>query len=128
MARLVYDIDDLTISPKPPSSSMETNFAMLDTIMDRLAMHRGQVSLKVVVFNDEDFAYAKHVHQRYPTVPFYVQVGNDDIHEADDITLRLKLLQKLEWLVEQVVQSNEMNDVRVLPQLHTLLWGNRRGV
>ncbi|MCQ5364838.1 7-carboxy-7-deazaguanine synthase QueE [Anoxybacillus salavatliensis] len=123
-----YDIDDLTISPKPPSSSMETNFAMLDTIMDRLAMHRGQVSLKVVVFNDEDFAYAKHVHQRYPTVPFYVQVGNDDIHEADDITLRLKLLQKLEWLVEQVVQSNEMNDVRVLPQLHTLLWGNRRGV
>ncbi|MGG6432293.1 7-carboxy-7-deazaguanine synthase QueE [Anoxybacillus sp. D401a] len=123
-----YDIDDLTISPKPPSSNMETNFAMLDTIIDRLTMHRGQVSIKVVVFNDEDFVYAKHVHQRYPTVPFYVQVGNDDIHEADDTMLRLKLLQKLEWLVEQVVQSNEMNDVRVLPQLHTLLWGNRRGV
>lgn len=123
-----YDIDDLTISPKPPSSNMKTNFTMLDMIMNRLAAHRGHVSLKVVVFDDEDFAYAKHVHQRYPTVPFYVQVGNDDIHEADDVALRLKLLQKLEWLVDKVVQSKEMNNVRVLPQLHTLLWGNRRGV
>ncbi|KFZ42952.1 7-carboxy-7-deazaguanine synthase QueE [Anoxybacillus flavithermus] len=123
-----YDIDDLTISPKPPSSNMKTNFATLDTIMEQLTAHRGHVSLKVVVFDDEDFAYAKHVHERYPTVPFYVQVGNDELQEADDVTLRLKLLQKLEWLVEQVVQSNEMNDVRVLPQLHTLLWGNRRGV
>lgn len=123
-----YDIDDLTISPKPPSSNMETNFTMLDTIMERLTAHRGHVSLKVVVFNDEDFAYAKHVHQRYPSVPFYVQVGNGHIHEADDVTLRLNLLQKLEWLVDKVVQSKEMNNVRVLPQLHTLLWGNRRGV
>ncbi|MBB6177946.1 7-carboxy-7-deazaguanine synthase [Anoxybacillus tengchongensis] len=123
-----YDIDDLTISPKPPSSNMETNFATLDMIMNRLAAHRGHVSLKVVVFDDSDFAYATIVHQRYPNVPFYVQVGNDDIHEADDVALRLKLLQKLEWLVDKVVQSKEMNNVRVLPQLHTLLWGNRRGV
>lgn len=123
-----YDIDDLTISPKPPSSNMKTNFTMLDTIMERLTAHRGHVSLKVVVFDDEDFAYATTVHQRYPTVPFYVQVGNDHIHEADDVTLCLQLLQKLEWLVDKVVQSKEMNNVRVLPQLHTLLWGNRRGV
>ncbi|MBW7651009.1 7-carboxy-7-deazaguanine synthase QueE [Anoxybacillus sp. ST4] len=122
------DIDDLTISPKPPSSNMETNFATLDMIMDRLATHRGRVSLKVVVFNDQDFSYATYVHQRYPSVPFYVQVGNDHLHEVDDVTLRLNLLQKLEWLVEQVTQSKHMNDVCVLPQLHTLLWGNRRGV
>ncbi len=123
-----YDIDDLTISPKPPSSNMETNFATLDEIMEQLTTHRGHVSLKVVVFDDSDFAYATIVHQRYPNVPFYVQVGNDNIHEADDVALRLKLLQKLEWLVDKVVQSKEMNNVRVLPQLHTLLWGNRRGV
>ncbi|MGN7309113.1 7-carboxy-7-deazaguanine synthase QueE, partial [Bacillus subtilis] len=24
--------------------------------------------------------------------------------------------------------SDDLNDVRVLPQLHTLVWGNKRGV
>lgn len=125
-----YAIDDLTISPKPPSSGMDTNFAVLDDIINKL-MANGRntnVSLKVVVFNDEDFEYAKNVHERYHMLPFYLQVGNDDITEADEVALRIKLLNKLEWLVEKTVRAPEMNDARVLPQLHALLWGNKRGV
>src|SRR5258708_10927 len=61
----------VTVSPKPPSSGMETNFAQLD----RFAA-LPQANLKVVVFDDADLAYAKGVHQRYPGVPFYLQVGN----------------------------------------------------
>jgi len=125
-----YAIDDLTISPKPPSSGMETDFSVLDDILEKLvkAGRKENVSLKVVVFDDADFAYAMYVHKRYPMLPFYLQVGNEEVGEADDVTLRAKLLHKLEWLVEKVVQSPDMNDVRVLPQLHTLLWGNKRGV
>ncbi|MCL6587746.1 MAG: 7-carboxy-7-deazaguanine synthase QueE [Anoxybacillus sp.] len=125
-----YAIDDLTISPKPPSSGMETDFAVLDDIIEKLvkARRKENVSLKVVVFDDDDFAYATDVHKRYPIIPFYLQVGNEEVREADDGTLRAKLLHKLEWLVEKVVHSPDMNDVRVLPQLHTLLWGNKRGV
>ncbi|RAK23127.1 preQ(0) biosynthesis protein QueE [Anoxybacillus vitaminiphilus] len=125
-----YDIDDLTISPKPPSSEMNTDFAVLDDIIERLNK-RGRVanvSLKVVVFDEKDFAYAKFVHARYPNIPFYLQVGNDDVTELDDLTLRTKLLEKLEWLIEKTVQTKEMNDARVLPQLHALVWGNKRGV
>ncbi|ANB60462.1 7-carboxy-7-deazaguanine synthase QueE [Anoxybacteroides amylolyticum] len=125
-----YAIDDLTISPKPPSSGMETDFAVLDDIIEKLvkAGRKENVSLKVVVFDDADFAYATYVHKRYPLIPFYLQVGNEGVRETDDGTLRAKLLHQLEWLVEKVVQSSDMNDVRVLPQLHTLLWGNKRGV
>jgi 7-carboxy-7-deazaguanine synthase len=125
-----YDIDDLTISPKPPSSGMNTDFAVLDDIIERLNKRErvANVSLKVVVFDEKDFAYAKFVHARYPNIPFYLQVGNEDVTELDDFTLRTKLLEKLEWLIEKTVQTKEMNDARVLPQLHALVWGNKRGV
>jgi 7-carboxy-7-deazaguanine synthase len=125
-----YDIDDLTISPKPPSSGMNTDFAVLDDIIERLSKRErvANVSLKVVVFDEKDFAYANFVHARYPNIPFYLQVGNEDVAELDDFTLRTKLLEKLEWLIEKTVQTKEMNDARVLPQLHALVWGNKRGV
>ncbi|MCA1029463.1 7-carboxy-7-deazaguanine synthase QueE [Bacillus timonensis] len=123
-------IDDLTLSPKPPSSKMVTDFEKLDYLFDQLQSkdRLKHVSLKVVVFNDEDFEYAKNVHERYPTIPFYLQVGNDDISTVDDDALIRKLLHRYEWLIEKTVESSEMNDVRVLPQLHTLVWGNKRGV
>lgn len=120
------DIDDLTISPKPPSSLMETDFNVLDAIISRIKAE--QTSLKVVVFNKDDLAYAKKVHNRYPQLSFFVQVGNDDTATEDNEKLIQKLLAQYEWLIEEVMQDEELNNVRVLPQLHTLVWGNKRGV
>src|SRR4051794_27873689 len=77
-----YRIDELTISPKPPSSQMVTDYNVLDMILDNLNEHN--VSLKVVVFDDYDYEYAKDIHLRYPNVPFFVQVGNNDITTADN--------------------------------------------
>ncbi|WP_440620273.1 7-carboxy-7-deazaguanine synthase QueE [Bacillus subtilis] len=123
-------IDDLTISPKPPSSKMVTNFQKLDHILTSLQENDRQyaVSLKVVIFNDEDLEFAKTVHKRYPGISFYLQVGNDDVHTTDDQSLIAHLLGKYEALVDKVAVDSELNLVRVLPQLHTLLWGNKRGV
>ncbi|HDX9579884.1 TPA: 7-carboxy-7-deazaguanine synthase QueE [Bacillus pseudomycoides] len=122
----LLDIDEVTISPKPPSSTMTTNFAMLDSILNQL--DRKNISLKVVVFDDQDFVYAKEVHERYPHVPFFLQVGNDDTKTTDDVSLIQSLLMKYEWLIDKAVQCKEMNDAKVLPQLHALVWGNKRGV
>ena len=119
-------IDEVTISPKPPSSKMSTNFVMLDSIVERL--DGKEFSLKVVVFDDQDFVYAKEVHERYPHVPFFLQVGNDDMKWIDDASLIQRLLMKYEWLIDKAVQCKEMNDAKVLPQLHALVWGNKRGV
>lgn len=126
----MLEIDDLTISPKPPSSTMNTDFSKLSTMIENLSerIEQGHVSLKVVIFEDEDLFYAKNVHQKYPTIPFYLQVGNDDLTMGDDQALALKLLQKLEWLISKVIVDPDFNNARVLPQLHALLWGNKKGV
>ncbi|WP_010193223.1 7-carboxy-7-deazaguanine synthase QueE [Bacillus sp. m3-13] len=122
----LMEIDDLTISPKPPSSGMDTNFSILRDLLERVK--NSSVSLKVVVFDEDDLAYSKKVHKLYPDIAFYVQVGNDDTTTEDDQKLISNLLAKYEWLIDQVMNDDEMNNVRVLPQLHTLVWGNKRGV
>jgi 7-carboxy-7-deazaguanine synthase len=123
-------IDELTISPKPPSSKMETNFDILDSIFINLDENQfeNNVSLKVVIFDEGDIDYAKMVHKRYAGIPFYLQAGNDDITNFNNQELILKLLNKYEWLVSQIVEDSQLNNVKVLPQLHALLWGNKRGV
>lgn len=120
------DIDELTISPKPPSSGMDTNFEVLADIIDRTSSQ--SVSLKVVVFNEEDLAYAKKVHQLFSSVPFYIQVGNDQLNEKDDSKLLVHLARKYEWLINLVMPDPDFKRVRVLPQLHTFVWGNKKGV
>jgi 7-carboxy-7-deazaguanine synthase len=124
------DIDELTISPKPPSSKMVTDFAILDSIITRLDGNETSknVSLKVVVFDDKDYEFAKGVYQRYPTIPFFLSVGNDDITTLDNQELVTRLLSKYDWLINKVMDDQEFTNVKVLPQLHTYLWGNKRGV
>src|SRR5262249_24745088 len=63
--------DLVTVSPKPPSSGMEPDLAALDRFVGLPG-----ANLKVVVFDEADFAFARTVHRRFPSVPFYLQVGN----------------------------------------------------
>lgn len=123
-------VEELTISPKPPSSGMVTDFDKLDMIINQLqdASKTQNASLKVVVFDDHDYDYAKKVHQRYQNIPFFLQVGNDDNQTTDNQQLVSQLLQKYEWLIDKAMLDDELRDVKVLPQLHTYIWGNKRGV
>jgi 7-carboxy-7-deazaguanine synthase len=122
-------IDELTISPKPPSSKMETDFTMLDFIIESCRANSNQnFSLKVVVFDDLDFEFAKTVYQRYCDVPFFLQVGNEHISTLNEQELTRILLKKYEWLINKTMNDTELTNVRVLPQLHTYIWGNKRGV
>ncbi|UEX89783.1 7-carboxy-7-deazaguanine synthase QueE [Staphylococcus ratti] len=118
-------IDDLTLSPKPPSSGMQQNLEILDTVIDQCVSTT--LNLKVVIFNDDDYHFAQTIHHRYPHLPFYLQVGNpyledDVVHHTD------KLLVRYEQLIDRVMSDATMNNVFVLPQLHTLLWSNKKGV
>ncbi|WP_243895962.1 7-carboxy-7-deazaguanine synthase QueE [Paenibacillus sp. F411] len=124
------DIDEITLSPKPPSSRMDTDWDILDDIVSRLSAREPgrSFSLKVVVFDDRDLSYAKTVHERYPNVPFYIQAGNPDVSTTNQTAHVADLLLRYEQLIEAVMASDRLNDVRVLPQLHTLVWSNKRGV
>jgi 7-carboxy-7-deazaguanine synthase len=125
-----YEIDELTISPKPPSSKMVTDFSVLDLIIKQLSEKNQTqpLSLKVVVFDDLDYEYAKKVYMRYQGIPFILQVGNDHLTAMDDQELFKLLIQKYQWLINKTMLDESFKDVKVLPQLHTYVWGNKRGV
>ncbi|KKK34558.1 7-carboxy-7-deazaguanine synthase [Salinicoccus sediminis] len=120
-------VDDVTVSPKPPSSGMETDFDRLDRVLAGLEAGYGAYNLKVVVFDKRDFEYAAYVHMKYPSVPFYLQTGNPYLGE-NVVNHTEKLLGRYGELVEMTMGDARMNDARVLPQLHTLLWSNKQGV
>jgi 7-carboxy-7-deazaguanine synthase len=63
-------------------------------------------------------------------LPVYLQPGNHTPPPADDDDARIDIdgiMERMLWLVETVTEDRWF-EARVLPQLHVLLWGNRRGV
>jgi 7-carboxy-7-deazaguanine synthase len=117
------DLESLVISPKPPSSGMTVDWSALRACVE--AAGEGQsVALKIVVFDDVDFDFARDVASRFPQLPVYLQPGNP-VHQTELHTPAL--LGRLSWLVDKVREA-QWHDARVLPQLHVLVWGDKRGV
>jgi 7-carboxy-7-deazaguanine synthase len=113
------EADTVTLSPKGPTSGMRTDW---DVLARAVAMARDP-DLKVVVFDEADYEYAVEVGRRFPGVPLTLQVGNRVGQEGAEDWLR-----KLDLLAARALADPRLPRVRVLPQLHVLLWGNRRGV
>lgn len=124
-------LDWLLLSPKPPSSDMTADGRALDDCV-RAAAGGPRSVLKVAVFDDEDYAFARHLGDRYPALPVYLQVGNPAPLISQDGLGREEadvddLMSRFRWLVDKVA-ADRWFDATVLPQLHVLAWGNRRGV
>lgn len=122
------DLDMLVLSPKPPSSAMETDWETVNTCVD--AAKGTQTVLKIVVFDEIDFAYAKDAAARLPQLPVFLQPGNHTPPPPDDdaaVVDHEGVDARMRWLVDRVVQEG-WYEAKVLPQLHVMLWGNKRGV
>ena len=117
-------LDHLVLSPKPPSSEMEFSEQQLARCLE--VAQGVETSLKVVIFDEADFAFARRVHALHPDVPFYLSVGNPSAHSGDAAD-GAALTRQLEWMLKRCAQEKWF-DVTLLPQLHVLLWGNKRGV
>lgn len=134
----VLGCDTVCISPKPPSSLMVTDWGKLDFFLaQRSFSNAANWFLKVVVFDINDYEYAREVHQRYPIVPFFLSAGNDagktvgnpSREDTRDLTqVRTGLLSKYLWLINRTMVDPDMSDVRVQCQSHVLAWGNKLGV
>ncbi len=123
------ELDYLVISPKPPSSGMQTDWSAFENCL-AAAGDRPHVALKFVIFDDADYRYAKDVSARYPHLPVYLQPGNHTPPPPEDDSAVVDIngvMDRMIWLVDKV-SDDRWFDVRVLPQLHVLLWGNKRGV
>ena len=128
-AKLAY----LTLSPKAPGmgNPWPTRWDRLDRCLSAAQAHDPtegpQICLKLVIFDEEDYHYARAVAERYPALPIYLQAGN---HTPPQLAPEVDLpgiLSRLDWLIERVL-SDGWYSATVLPQMHVLLWGNRRGV
>lgn len=138
------EVDMLTVSPKPPSSGMAT-----PEREERAAYFMGNAesmpatrrSLKIVVFDDEDYEWARELIVRRRDWLPYLSAGTPAIEDlltvldtdttdraAVDGVGKAAVLDRYAWLCERVAADPEMAHVRVLPQLHVLAWGYARGV
>ena len=125
------ELDWLILSPKAPSSGMTTDWNVLQACIEA-AQGKPRCVLKIVVFDDADYSYAQAAAARHPTLPVYLQVGNPapliaastaiaDEPDVEDLMYRLR------WLAGKVI-ADHWFAATVLPQLHVLAWGNKRGV
>lgn len=130
------ELDWLVISPKPPSSGMVNDWNKVQACIDA-AGPLTHVSLKVVVMNEDDYLFAREVADRFIGIPFYLSVGNDNPpHESEDFNYgsgefnEQSIVERTEWLIDRVVndRKNWAYIPTILPQVHTLLWGNKKGV
>jgi 7-carboxy-7-deazaguanine synthase len=97
--------------------------------------------IKVVVFDDADYEYAKETHHAFDRYDFFISAGNEDPSlptvgnpnpikggwPSELVLTRSEVLEKTRWLFEKTSHDPDMAHVRVMPQLHTLAWGNERG-
>jgi 7-carboxy-7-deazaguanine synthase len=119
----------ITLSPKGPSSGMQGEWVthVLNEYMSLCAHDRfTKIVLKVVVFNEEDYVFARDVHAYYPKVDFYLSVGTPT-PTPKGVSLKLHILLRMQQLFERTLKDEDMQDVTILPQLHTLAWGEEKG-
>lgn len=126
--RWFSDLDMLVLSPKPPSSGMVVDW---DIFADCVAAAKGAQSvLKIVVFDEIDYQWARDVAGRYPDLAVYLQPGNHTPPPPDDDAALVDqegVDARMRWLVDRVIEARWFT-AKVLPQLHVMLWGNKRGV
>jgi 7-carboxy-7-deazaguanine synthase len=122
----------VTVSPKPPSAGNITPDHLVEKFIRQTERYHGRarINLKIVVFDEQDYQYARDMFLLFPDYERWIQVGNHDVGEPEqgDILHRVTLLGSLRWLSQRLMEDSDpvMQDVRVTPQLHTLMWGNAR--
>ncbi|MDA7963595.1 7-carboxy-7-deazaguanine synthase QueE [Ruegeria sp.] len=117
------DLEMLVLSPKPPSSGEQMDWVAFDAC---LAVRPANTVLKIVIFDDTDFRWAQDVAGRYPELPLYLQPGNPETDPDLPVDLN-DATGRLEWLIDKTLNIGWFTP-RILPQLHVLVWGNKRGV
>ncbi len=118
-------LDTLVLSPKPPSSGETVDWsAFADCV--QAGQGARQTVMKIVIFDEADYAWAKDAHARHPDLPLYLQPGNPEV-DPDVPVDPQSLADRLLWLTE-IATGDGWFAPRILPQLHVLLWGNKRGV
>jgi len=131
-------VDQLTVSPKPPSSNMDSKEHRLNlaSFFEREQLTLGRpigasTCIKVPVFDEKDYEWARHVHQRWARYPFFFSVvtrmgGLYGDFDGGKVDTKDDVIKRYRWLVERAVEDPDFGDVALFPQIHVLLWQHER--
>lgn len=119
------DLETLVLSPKPPSSGEEMDWGAFTACRKIGAGARQQV-MKIVIFDEADYLWAQEVHRRHSDLTLYLQPGNPEVDPETPVDLNAQA-ERLRWLTERAMGERWFAP-RILPQLHVLIWGNKRCV
>lgn len=147
--------DYITISPKGPGMGEKFEADKFTAFLRRAYFYsyRGphtRVCVKIVVFSAADLEFASSVLEivaretlLVAQKAFYLSIGNDVLPDSqaeleamtpreipEDLIddHRNYLLKRLESVMEDLKGFPALRHARVLPQVHVMLWGNKRGV
>lgn len=137
MPTWLMDVDLLTISPKGPGMGETFNPSMYESFVDTYIMPTieqpdwtgPEVCIKVVVFGEEDFEFAKMIWAYHPEIPMYLSLGNKWLPEEEISGEKhvMLLTEHYRNLAEKLYKDPILNKAKFLPQLHTLIWSNDKG-
>lgn len=119
------NLDHLVLSPKGPSSKMPFRAEKLTECV-LAAQEKPETALKLVVFDDADYDFARDLAKAWPELPVYLQAGTSQ-KKPGAALMGEAILKRMRWLAEKV-SADRWTNVTVLPQLHVLMWGDERGV
>lgn len=144
--------NEVTISPKGPGMNdtrrglmtpdklcsflLKLRNGRQDSIGSQPVLH--SVAIKIVVFSELDLNYAQMMYKgllehTIPPVEWYLSIGNSWVNERGGNASR-KTLMRYDEISNLVLKKRSkdydtiLNNFTLLPQLHTLVWGNKKGV
>lgn len=127
--------DVITVSPKSPGMGEKFEQDKFLQFVLQFKHHPG-FNVKMVVFSMADMEWASGINNIMIDEGLgdkvYLSLGNPfppgkDEH-TDKAQLQHGLLQDYEVLVEDLLQMPHLKNIKFLPQMHVLLWGNRQKV
>ena len=115
-------LDYLILSPKPPSSGHVLDDAVLTECLQLDNAH-----VKIVINDEEDYEFACGVNERHRLGVLWVQPCNPFFKGEIHDTLKENLCMRYQQLCNVALADDRTANWRILPQLHTLAWGNEIG-
>jgi len=121
-------VDFITVSPK--GEGMQEQKVMDVSAMEEILNLPVSKCLKVPIFDQRDIEFAVNLMELYPWVSMYLSVGNINTppSKVDTDLLRARLLHSYEEILKEVLYDKRLAKAIILPQMHVLLWGNKKGV
>jgi len=137
-ANWLHKCDIVTVSPKGPGMGEKFKPELFEKFMTELGgdiSHQG-FSVKIVIMDQRDIEFAVSIANRWPWLKegqdrFWLSLGNPFPPRVDgspDGFELYELAAHYEILLEDLMQDYRLRFARILPQVHVLIWGNKKGV